>query len=125
MHQKLKLKFKMYLSMENQQRYILIVVYRNYRIGFILQNYNLILHQAVLGYIELTLTIPGISKAEKIERDENVLDRVALHNKYNKHPNQIHLSGEQYQIVEIAHGLMFNLEIFLEYNFIFYYFKFN
>ena len=106
----------MYLSMENQQRYILIEVYRYHRIGFIFQNYNLIPHQTVLGYIELTLTISGISKAEKIKRAKNVLDRVALQNKYNKHPNQIHLSGEQYQIVEISSALIINLEIIFGYN---------
>ena len=105
-----------YLSMENQQRNILIEVYRNHRIGFIFQSYNLLPHQTVLGNTELALTISGISKAEKIERDENVLDRVALHNKYNKYPNQIHLSGEQYQIIEIARGLIINLEILLDYN---------
>ena len=114
--QKLKFKFKMYLSMENQQRNILIEVYRNHRIGFIFQNYNLIPHQTVFRIYRITLTISGISKAEKIERDENTLDRVDLHNKYNMHPNQLHLSGGQCQIVEIASALIINLEIIFGYN---------
>ena len=53
----------MYLSMENKQRNILIEVYRNHRIGFIFQSYNLLPHQTILGNTELALTISGISKA--------------------------------------------------------------
>ena len=111
--QKLKLKFKIYLSKENKQRNILIEVYRYHRIGFIFQNYNLILHQTVLGYIELTLAISGISKAEKIERAINVPDIVGLQNQYNKH-NQ--LSGGQCQKVSISLALIINLEILFGYN---------
>ena len=91
-------------------------VYRNNRIGFIFQSYNLLPHQTVLGNTELALTISDISKAEKNERDKNALDRVALQNKYNKHLNQLHLSGGQYQIVEIACALIINLEILFGYN---------
>ena len=91
-------------------------VYRNHRIGFIFQSYNLLPHQTILGNTELALTISGISKAEKIERVKNELDRVVLQNKYNKHPNQLHLSGGQYQIVQISRGLIINFEILLEYN---------
>ena len=43
-------------------------IYRNHRIGFIFQSYNLIPHQTVLGNVELALTISGISKAERIEK---------------------------------------------------------
>ena len=34
-------------------------VYRNHRIGFIFQSYNLIPHQTILGNVELALTIAG------------------------------------------------------------------
>ena len=71
--------------MENQQRNILIEVYRNHRIGFIFQNYNLLPHQTVLGNTELALTISGISKAEKIERAKNAPDIIGLQNQYNKY----------------------------------------
>ena len=43
-------------------------IYRNHRIRFIFQGYNLIPHQTILGNVELALTISGISKAERIER---------------------------------------------------------
>lgn len=40
-------------------------VYRNHRIGFIFQSYNLIPHQTVLGNVELALTIAGIGREER------------------------------------------------------------
>ena len=86
-------------------------VYRNHRIGFIFQSYNLIPHQTVLGNVELALTISGISKAERVERAKKALDRVGLKNQYNKHPNQ--LSGGQCQRVAIARALVNEPEILL------------
>jgi ATP-dependent protease Clp ATPase subunit len=43
-------------------------VYRNHRIGFIFQSYNLIPHQTVLGNVELALTIAGLNKKERVEK---------------------------------------------------------
>ncbi|MBQ3253578.1 MAG: ABC transporter ATP-binding protein/permease [Acholeplasmatales bacterium] len=86
-------------------------VYRNHRIGFIFQSYNLIPHQTVLGNVELALTISGISKAERIERAKKALDRVGLSNQYYKKPNQ--LSGGQCQRVAIARALVNEPEILL------------
>ena len=43
-------------------------VYRNHRVGFIFQSYNLIPHQTILGNVELALTIAGISKEERVEK---------------------------------------------------------
>ena len=40
-------------------------VYRNHRIGFIFQSYNLIPHQTVLENVELALTLSGVSKKER------------------------------------------------------------
>lgn len=86
-------------------------VYRNHRIGFIFQSYNLIPHQTVLGNVELALTISGISKAERIDRAKKALDRVGLSNQYYKKPNQ--LSGGQCQRVAIARALVNEPEILL------------
>ncbi len=86
-------------------------VYRNHRIGFIFQSYNLIPHQTVLGNVELALTIAGISKEERIARAKQALDRVGLANQYNKKPNQ--LSGGQCQRVAIARALVNDPEILL------------
>ena len=86
-------------------------VYRNHRVGFIFQSYNLIPHQTVLGNVELALTIAGISKEERIARAKEALDRVGLKGQYYKKPNQ--LSGGQCQRVAIARALVNNPEILL------------
>ncbi len=86
-------------------------VYRNHRVGFIFQSYNLIPHQTVLGNVELALTIAGLGKRERIERAKRALDRVGLANQYYKRPNQ--LSGGQCQRVAIARALVNDPEILL------------
>ncbi len=86
-------------------------VYRNHRIGFIFQSYNLIPHQTVLGNVELALTISGVSKEERTARAKNALDRVGLAGQYFKRPNQ--LSGGQCQRVAIARALVNDPEILL------------
>jgi len=86
-------------------------VYRNHRVGFIFQSYNLIPHQTVLGNVELALTIAGISKEERVERAKAALDKVGLSGQYYKRPNQ--LSGGQCQRVAIARALVNDPEILL------------
>lgn len=86
-------------------------VYRNHRIGFIFQSYNLIPHQTILGNVELALTISGVSKRERTRRAKTALDRVGLKGQYNKKPNQ--LSGGQCQRVAIARALVNDPEILL------------
>ena len=86
-------------------------VYRNHRIGFVFQSYNLIPHQTVLGNVELALTIAGVSKAERRRRAEEALIKVGLKDELYKRPNQ--LSGGQMQRVAIARALVNNPEILL------------
>lgn len=86
-------------------------VYRNHRVGFVFQSYNLIPHQTVLGNVELALTIAGISKAERKKRAAAALEKVGLGDQLNKRPNQ--LSGGQCQRVAIARALVNDPEILL------------
>lgn len=86
-------------------------VYRNHRIGFVFQSYNLIPHQTVLSNVELALTIAGLSKEERIEKAKSALDKVGLSDQYYKKPNQ--LSGGQSQRVAIARALVNDPEILL------------
>lgn len=85
--------------------------YRNHRIGFVFQSYNLIPHQTVLGNVELALTLSGVSAKERRERAKEALERVGLGSEINKRPNQ--LSGGQMQRVAIARALVNNPEILL------------
>ena len=86
-------------------------VYRNHRIGFIFQSYNLIPHQTVLGNVELALTIAGVGREERKERAKQALECVGLGNELDKKPNQ--LSGGQMQRVAIARALVNNPDILL------------
>ncbi|HHW79362.1 MAG TPA: ABC transporter ATP-binding protein/permease [Acholeplasmataceae bacterium] len=86
-------------------------VYRNHRVGFVFQSYNLIPHQTVLSNVELALTIAGISKEERVLKAKKALDKVGLSDQYYKKPNQ--LSGGQSQRVAIARALVNDPEILL------------
>lgn len=85
--------------------------YRNHRIGFVFQTYNLIPHQTVLANVELALTLSGVSPKERKARATEALNRVGLGSELNKRPNQ--LSGGQMQRVAIARALVNNPEILL------------
>ncbi|MDR1358943.1 MAG: ATP-binding cassette domain-containing protein, partial [Coriobacteriales bacterium] len=52
--------------------------YRNNRIGFVFQSYNLIPHQSVLANVELALTLSGVPKAERRKRARMALAQVGL-----------------------------------------------
>ena len=47
--------------------------YRNNRIGFVFQSYNLIPHQTILANVELALTLSGISPEERKKRATEAL----------------------------------------------------
>ena len=85
--------------------------YRNNRIGFVFQSYNLIPHQSVLANVELALTIAGVSRAERHERAVAALEQVGLGEHIRKKPNQ--LSGGQMQRVAIARALINDPDIVL------------
>lgn len=85
--------------------------YRNNRIGFVFQSYNLIPHQTVLANVELALTLTGVSPPERRERALAALAEVGLEEHVHKKPNQ--LSGGQMQRVAIARALINDPEILL------------
>ena len=85
--------------------------YRNHRIGFVFQSYNLIPHQTVLSNVELALTLSGVSKKERRKRAKAVLKEVGLIEHIHKKPNQ--MSGGQMQRVAIARALINDPDILL------------
>ena len=86
-------------------------VYRNNRIGFVFQSYNLIPHQTILENVELALTLTGVGHAERRQRAREALEAVGLGEHVNKRPSQ--LSGGQMQRVAIARALINDPEIVL------------
>ena len=78
--------------------------YRNNRIGFVFQSYNLIPHQTILENVELALTLTGVGHAERRQRAREALEKVGLGEHVNKRPSQ--LSGGQMQRVAIARALI-------------------
>lgn len=85
--------------------------YRNNRIGFVFQSYNLIPHQTILENVELALTLTGVGHAERRQRAREALEKVGLDEHINKRPSQ--LSGGQMQRVAIARALINDPEIVL------------
>ena len=63
--------------------------YRNYSVGFVFQNYNLISHQSVLSNVELALTLDGVSKKERRSRAIKALEDVGLKEQIHKKKNQL------------------------------------
>lgn len=85
--------------------------FRNHRVGFVFQSYNLISHQTILSNVELALTLSGVPKIERTKRAKKALEQVGLKDHVDKLPNQ--LSGGQMQRVAIARALVNDPEILL------------
>lgn len=85
--------------------------YRNHRVGFIFQTYNLITHLSVLENVELSLTLTGMSSKERVQKAKDALINVGLEKEMHKQINQ--LSGGQMQRVAIARALVNDPSIIL------------
>ena len=85
--------------------------YRNRRVGFVFQSYNLVPHLTVLQNVEISLQLAGVGAKERAARAAEVLEKVGLGEYLKKKPNQ--LSGGQMQRVAIARALINNPDIIL------------
>ena len=77
---------------------------RNRMLGFIFQQYNLLPKQNLLENVELPLMYAGVSRTERRQRAQAVLEQVGLGDKSRHKPNQ--LSGGQQQRASIARALV-------------------
>ncbi|MGN0768225.1 MAG: ABC transporter ATP-binding protein, partial [Christensenellales bacterium] len=85
--------------------------YRNKRIGFVFQSYNLIPHLSVVRNVEMPLILAGVKKSECRQRAIAVLETVGLKEQIYKKPLQ--LSGGQMQRVALARALVTDPDIIL------------
>jgi len=84
---------------------------RNKEIGFVFQQFNLLPRLTALENVALPLIYSGISKKERGQRAESVLEKVKLTDRMHHKPNE--LSGGQCQRVAIARALINNPAIIL------------
>lgn len=86
-------------------------IYRNHRIGFVFQSYNLIPHLSVQRNVEMCMAIAGLSPEERKAKAIAALERVGLADHAKKKTAQ--LSGGQMQRVAIARSIVNDPDIIL------------
>ena len=85
--------------------------YRNKRIGFVFQSYNLIAHQTVIENVELALALSGEKAVAAREKAVAALEEVGLGGRLYNRPSE--LSGGEMQRVAIARALVNQPDIVL------------
>ncbi|MBP5534764.1 MAG: ABC transporter ATP-binding protein [Alphaproteobacteria bacterium] len=88
-----------------------LAVVRGKTLGFVFQNFNLLMKRTIADNVSLPLLYQGVSKKECYERASAMIERVGLKGYADRIPNQ--LSGGMQQRVAIARALINNPKIIL------------
>jgi putative ABC transport system ATP-binding protein len=81
------------------------------KMGFIFQNYNLLANFTAQENVEAPMVLANVSRKERQERAQKLLDRVGLGDRMHHYPSE--LSGGQQQRVAIARALANNPPILI------------
>ena len=82
---------------------------RSYEIGFVFQNFNLMMKRSILDNVSMPLIYQDVSNANRMRRAIKMLDKVGLHGYAERFPSQI--SGGMQQRVAVARALVNNPSI--------------
>lgn len=85
--------------------------YKNTKIGFVFQNYNLINHLTILENIVLPTKIEKVNQKEIKAKAYNLLKQLNLEKETNKYPKEV--SGGQLQRAAIARALITDAKVIL------------